>query len=545
MGQKNSSEFYEQILFCQTSFLELLSGGRRYLDIKESFTSVRKFYNITDGKVLYMTVLKIQNCYSWLKTENVKLHEKLWNALRFREKGYQHSTAYKRRVWDGFRDFYARNSGMFLTGLLPEILAALKLFKVEYEIVDERNTPSWKYTSIDKFFLNQFRTETHAEDGSLLEPLELHDYQVDYVNQALKYGRGIIKAPTGAGKTFILISLLKALPDNTPVLFMTKNAGLVKQNYEEMVQWGVQNLGRCFGKYKEFNRVMCITAHKDSLKSIEKLLPKFKVLIVDEVHECTSAVPLRAFDKMTSAAIRFGISATPFKFTKLNKDGTEDCKDKVQKYKVKGYFGGVFKTTTTKTGYLTTKDLQERGILSRSNCTFYSIHEPKNIQNEPYIDAVTLGISNNFDFLKTVRKLTLTLTGRTLILVERIDQGDYLNQLIPDSFWISGETDLDERANVFKELKYGDNRIAIAMRHIITAGINVFVHNLINASGGQAEHSIVQQMGRGLRCAKDKEYLDYYDFLFRTNDYLLKHSMNRLKVLENEGHKITVKELDF
>jgi len=486
-----------------------------------------------------MTTLKIQNCNSWLMTDDMVLHKRLWHALRFPERGAFHSTAYKRGIWDGFCEFYSRNGGMFPTGLLPEVLLAMKLRKVEYTIQDERNTVPWLFNSIDENFLNTWLPEGH-------KPVTLHDYQVDAVTNAIKFGRGIIKYPTGSGKTFILISIIKCLPPNTPILFMTKNAGLVDQNYKDMKLWGVQNLGRCYGGHKEMNRVMCVTAHKASLKAIEKLLPLFKVLIVDEVHECISKVPLRAFSKMHEAAIRFGISATPFKFTTTKANGEEDCKDKVHKYKVKGNFGCILKTNTTESGSLSTADLQKRGILSKSRCTFYPIDEPTNIRHEPYMDAVTLGISNNFAFLQTIRKLALSLKGRTLILVERIDQGEYIHQLIPGSYWLQGKDDLEQRAEVFKELKFGENIVAVAMRHIITAGINVFLHNLINASGGQAEHSIVQQMGRGLRCAGDKDQLDFYDFVFRTNDYLLKHSVNRVKVLQNEGHDIIVKkELDF
>ena len=133
------------------------------------------------------------------------------------------------------------------------------------------------------------------------------------------------------------------------------------------------------------------------------------------------------------------------------------------------------------------------------------------------------------------------------MLVERIDQGEYLNQLIPGSVWIQGKDDLAIRAKVFQDLKYsGENVIAISMRQIITAGINVFIHNLVNAAGGKAEHSIIQQMGRGLRCAQDKEILDYYDFIFNTNHYLHTHSKQRLDTIANEGHMIVVKEkIDF
>lgn len=479
-----------------------------------------------------MITIRVENRYSWLLTDDYDLRKKLYFSLRCRAKDYIHSTAYKQGRWDGYVDFFHRASGMFLTGLLPEIVAALNFLKKPYTIQDNRNPVKWLYgpTDITPQFL-------HPWVPAGIPKFDLYDYQADYIKQALKYQRGLIVAPTGSGKTNILIGILKCLPPKTPLLFMTKNAGLVDQNYKEMKQWGIPNLGRFYGGKKEPNYITCATAHQKTLQSLSTLLPKFRGIIVDEVHECMSDIPVQAYKKMQSASIRLGISATPFKF---------GGKDKEHKFKVKGYFGGVFKTTTTESGYLTTKELQDRKILSPSRCFFYPITEPKDIQHEPYMDAVTLGIAENFDFHKIVARLARSLQGRTLIMVERIDQGNYLKQLMPEAHWLKGDDKLETKSDVYQELRTNENVIAICMRHIITAGINVFLMNVINASGGKAEHSIIQQMGRGLRCAPDKDHLNFYDFIFHTNSYLLDHSRNRINVLDEEGHHITVKEsIDF
>lgn len=485
-------------------------------------------------------VIKIENVYSWLITENMQLRETLCKALKVPAKNYWHSSAYKKKLWDGMIEFFKKNSGMFYTGLLPEVCAALKHLNEPYEIADQRGSINWLYKSIDEKFLQQFQ-----KPGD--KPMVLYDYQVDYVNQALKYGRGVITAPTGAGKTNILVALLKCLPPKTPVLFMTKGAGLVDQNYKEMLKWNIPNLGRYYGKYKDPNYVMCCTIHQDTLKSIEKLLPKFRVMFVDEVHDAMSDTPIWAYKKLKECTYRFGFSATPYKYTSKDNTGKEITKDKEHKYKVKAHFGATFLTSTTESGKLTTKDLQARGILSPSRCTIYPMNEPDNIQHEPYGDAVTLGIANNVSFHNTIKRLARSLKGRTLIMVERIDQGNYLKALMPEAHWVKGDMGTEERAEIFGELKFSDdNVICIAMRQIVTAGINVFIHSLINACGGNAEHNIIQQMGRGLRCADDKESLDYYDFLFTTNAYLRDHSLNRIKTLESEGHEIIVKErIDF
>jgi superfamily II DNA or RNA helicase len=473
----------------------------------------------------HQSVLQVDNLYGRLVSTDRELIETLHEKLRFRPPNFWHSVAYKKKKWDGWKEFFDLKNGKFLTGLMPEITAALKFLKKPYTLIDNRNPVQWMHTSIDDQFLNQC-----LPDG--MSPITLHDYQPDLANQCFKYNRGIVQAPTGAGKTFILVSILKSLPPKTPVLFLTKNASLVHQNWEEMKKWNVEGLGRWYDKYKEPNYVICATVHKQTLESLDKLLPKFKVLVVDEVHDCMSDVPLKAYKRMTNAAIRIGFSATPFKW--------HDKKiDNVHKYSVKGHFGPVFKTTTTESGLLTTKDLQERDILSHSNCFVYPIRHP-DLTHEPYADAVTLGVEQNFHFHEIVKNLVATCPGRTLIVVERIEQGHYLEKMIPGATFIQGSDSLKDRVPVLNALKEGDRSVAIVMRQIITAGINVRIHDLINAAGGKGAHNVIQLMGRGLRPANDKEKLRYHDFLFHNNDYLKDHSEWRVEVLRKEGHDVTV-----
>lgn len=473
------------------------------------------------------TVLQVGNVVSRLVTTEKHVFEALHKSLRFRPKNFWHNTAYVRKRWDGWKEFFDPKTGQFFTGLLPEVKKLLSLKKTEYELIDERVAFDWQHDSIDENFLNPWLP-------SGFEPITLHDFQPDLANKCLKYNRGIVQAPTGAGKTFILISILKSLPPKTPVLFLTKNKGLVHQNYNEMKLWGVENLGRWYGDYKEPNYTTCATVHVDTFESLKKLLPKFKVLLVDEVHDCVSDVPLRAYKKMKEAVVRIGFSATPFKWDKKKID-------QVHKYTVKGQFGPVFKTSTTESGFLTTKDLQDRNILSKSNCSFYKVDKP-DLTYEPYQDAVKMGIEQNFHFHNMVSKLAKSRKGRTLIVVERIEQGEYLNQLIPGSFWLQGKNSLKEREPAINAMKDGDKCIAIVMKQLITAGINVKIHDLINAAGGEGAHNIIQQMGRGLRTAKDKDILQYHDFLFMINDYLKKHSEWRMQVLKTEGHIVSIKE---
>lgn len=470
------------------------------------------------------TMLKIENGYSQLFTDNQKLKDILWGAMRHRERNYFHNVRYKMKLWDGYVDFFKKETGKFLTGLLPEVKMALKQMKIEYTVTDNRNAVKFTVDKVDKDWLNK-----HIQPG--MKPVELRDYQIDYINQSIRNYRGVVYAPTSAGKTNILIGVLLALPKDTPTLVLANRKSLVDQNYDEIKMWGIKDVGRFYGDHKEIRNITCATVQSAHL--LKAHFPKIKCIFVDEIHEMMSKKPRAVYNACKNASVRIGMSATPFKFGE---------RDKVQKYEVKGYIGPVFTASNTETGRLSTKDLQAREILASAECAFYPVHEPS-IPYHTYMDAVTDGIANNMILHEMTRRLVNTLEGRTLIIVERISHGDLLNDLIPGSLWVRGQDTIETRKGIIKRLKEDTgNTVAIATSGIFNTGINVFVHNLINCAGGQAEHQIVQRFGRGLRVAGDKKHLKFFDWYFTINDYLEKHSTKRMQILEKEGHTVTLKE---
>jgi superfamily II DNA or RNA helicase len=480
-----------------------------------------------------MSILKIGNDFSYFLSDNLTVKHDLWDRLRFRDKNYFHNRAFKMRKWDGYIQFFAIETGKFLTGLLPEVCAYLKHNNIEYTVEDTRTLSEFLSKKVDDQFLNQWLPEKTG-NGDPQPPITLHDYQVELINKVIKHRRGIVFAPTSAGKTNIMLGILKSLPENTPTLVLQNRLQLAQQNYDEIKRWGFPNVGSLWGG--NVNPNVITVASVQSVSKIEKLLPHIRVLIVDEIHDMMSKLPIAVYKRLKSADVRVAVSATPFKF-----GGT----DSVQKFQVRGFFGPILKLNeTTKTGILTTSELQERGILSKSKCTFYPIREPE-IPHDIYIDAVTRGIAESYHFHKIVTRLAKLQTGRTLILVDRIAHGDALHNLLPGSIWVQGRDTLATRKSVIKQLQKDDHCVAIATQQIFNTGVNVFVHNLINAAGGQADHLIIQRMGRGLRTADDKEILNYYDFVFKINDYLEDHSEKRIKILSDEGHEIIRKEIDF
>jgi superfamily II DNA or RNA helicase len=481
-------------------------------------------------------IIKVENNYSWLQCNNRDAVREIWKSLRWKRKGFHRMRAYQQRKWDGCDEFFKLESGRFMTGLLPEIQAALAHFGVSYALDDRRKPFKFGIKEINDHFLENCRNPEFYPKEFLLR-----DYQVDFTNQLLELQRGVIQSPTASGKSAIMICLLKALPPNIPTIITSKSVSLVSQIYEDMQKWGIEGAGKVFGsKKKDFQPNMKTAVNIDSIHKLEGVFPKIKALIVDEGHLMMSKKPESVYRKLKNATFRVSVSATPFKF-----GGT----DKSQKYKLKGHFGPMLKTDTVEGGILTTEILQQRGYLSGSDCHFYPVMEP-DLPYDIYQDAVTRGIAENYHFHDIVKRLVMNkekCPGRTLIMVDRIAHGDILSKMIPGALWVQGKDDLETRKQVIQQLQTSKGDVvAIAMQQIFNAGINFFLHNLVNAAGGQAEHQIIQRMGRGLRTVGDKTHLNYYDFVFTINDYLYKHSRKRIKILNKEKHKITIhEELDF
>lgn len=474
------------------------------------------------------TTLRINNDYTILESDNSNLKDVLFKQLRFRSRNYFFNKAYRDKKWDGFVNFYQIETGKLLTGLLPEVYAVLKFLNVEYKVIDERENIKFVIEKVNENFLNQFLKEGN-------NPINLYDYQVDFINGVIKNKRCIIQSPTGSGKSLSIIAILKTLPINCPSIILVNRIGLADQLYNEIIQWCDElKVGKVWGK--EVNPQLITIATVQSIKKIEKLLPKYKVLIVDEIHLMMSDSTKSIYRKMKNCSVRVGVSATPFKFGE---------KDLVQKYFVKGFFGPVLKTKITKSGILTVNDLKDREILSKSKCIFYPINKPE-LPYEIYFDAVQLGQVSNQFFHDVVKKLVDGLSGRSLLLVHHIDHGNKLFEMLPKALWIQGKDTVETRKIVVEQLRTSKNVVAIATEQIFGTGIDVKIHNLINCTDVCNSHSVLQIAGRGLRLADDKDILNYYDFIFNINPYLYKHSMERVKILQKQGHEVIIKDkIDF
>lgn len=155
------------------------------------------------------------------KEHQYAFHNMLREKCGYMVPNAEWSPAYKNNVWDGIISLYDKKTQSFPTGLLSNVLNALKSQGCEYRLVDNRIKPDINI-KIDTTFADYGRS--------------LYDYQINAVERAMSVTRGILALATGAGKTMTACELISRM-SVSPVLFIVPSRSLLKQTQKEFVKY--------------------------------------------------------------------------------------------------------------------------------------------------------------------------------------------------------------------------------------------------------------------------------------------------------------------
>ena len=144
-------------------------------------------------------------------------------------------------------------------------------------------------------------------------PLELLDrrdpfpYQAEAVAAWWPTRRGVVVLPTGAGKTFVAVQILKRLRRST--LVVTPTLDLVQQWYGVLGDaFGVE-VGLVGGGSYEL-RDLTVTTYDSAHLHMERFGDRFALLVFDECHHLPGPTYALAAE-MSLAPFRLGLTATP------------------------------------------------------------------------------------------------------------------------------------------------------------------------------------------------------------------------------------------
>ncbi len=473
----------------------------------------------------------------------ISAYANVLQCLRTWVPGYQYTTLYKRKKWDGKMSLFSGET--FPTGLLPDVLNRVQANTVPFTIEDLRtiSTPTLRPTTVP-----------------------LRGYQDDAIQQAFSnvylgtwWPRGVLKVPTGGGKTEMAAAMIEMA--NVPTIFLVHRQDLVRQSVERFQQYGI-NVGdldtfscnlvtvctvqslmswdmrfeKNYVDSKGAKQVRNDDWLSDKMKSqsfrkafITEMLLDIEQVFVDEAHlvvtdQSNMGLLNKALNLLPNAYMRWGLTATPF------------LRDQLYDWALEGATGPCLVD-------ISNRELIDAGYLSDCTVDMYMMPKSAGVPKswpECYEFGVVTYRPRNEAIIDCLNKYP----GPTLILVTKVGHGELLEQMAARSGknipFVYGGSSKAERKETIEDVKAGRLDGIIAST-IFDEGIDIpNIQTVILAGGGKSEIKNLQRLGRGLRKAQGKSTLQLVDFVDTTAKTLKKHSDIRKSIWTDQGFVVNI-----
>ena len=467
---------------------------------------------------------------------DVDVRRKLANALKFEVPYAKYMPQYKLGRWDGKVAFFGIGGTGYVNHLnvVQEVLATNKVQIVDID--DRRHPISLDFQPVtERYWADQgvCWPEGHPAEG---EEIILRDYQVEAINNFLKHPQSLQQIATGAGKTITTATLSHISEPYGRSLIIVPNKSLVEQTEEDYINCGL-DVGVYFGDRKMLGKTHTICTwqslnvldkkNKDgsAILSLAEFLEGVSTIIVDEVHQAKAEVLKNLLTRnLRNAPIRWGLTGTV-------------PKEKFEFESIHASLGPVI-------GHISAKELQDKGVLSACHVNVVQLIDTvahAGYQEElKYLTTNTARLEYIGNLLNTVKD-----TGNTVILVDRISAGEKLQEQIPGSTFISGAVKNKDRKETYDEIRGATNKVIIATYGVAAVGINIpRIFNLVLIEPGKSFVRVIQSIGRGVRKAKDKDFVQIWD-LTSTCKFAKRHLTQRKKFYKEAQYPFTIEKVDW
>ena len=467
---------------------------------------------------------------------DVDVRRKLSNALKFEVPYARYMPQYKLGRWDGKVAFFGIG-GTGYVNHLDVIADILSKNNVSIgEIVDLRTHVKFEFEPITETYWadqNVRWPKGHPAEGELIM---LRDYQVEAINSFLQSPQALQQIATGAGKTITTATLSHLTEKYGRSLVIVPNKSLVEQTAEDYRNCGL-DVGVYFGDKKELNKTHTICTwqslnildkkFKDgaAVLSLAEFLEGVSTVIVDEVHQAKAEVLKNLLTRnLRNAPIRWGLTGTI-------------PKEKFEFEALHASIGPVI-------GQITAKELQDRGVLADCHVNIVQLIDLPEFRDYQSELKYLVTDENRLDYLGKLLN-TVKDSGNTLILVDRISAGEKLQSLIPDSVFINGSVKIKDRKESYDEIQDATNNVIIATYGVAAVGINIpRIFNLVLIEPGKSFVRVIQSIGRGVRKAKDKDFVQIWD-ITSTCKYAKRHLTQRKKFYKEAQYPFTLEKVDW
>ena len=329
-------------------------------------------------------------------------------------------------------------------------------------------------------------------------------------------------------------------------IVIVPNKSLVTQTEADYVNMGL-DVGVYFGDRKEFGRTHTIctwqslnillknTKSYDTDITIGEFIEGVVCIMVDEVHMAKAdALKTLLTSVFAHVPIRWGLTGT------IPKEDYEFVS-------IKCSIGDVI-------GRLSASELQEAGHLA--NCHVNVVQLMDYVEYADYQSELKY-LTTNAPRLAYIATLIdkIKESGNTLILVDRIETGKMLQIELsslfsllsdkPEVAFVSGSTKSKDRKDEYDEIATSTNKIIIATYGVAAVGINIpRIFNLVLFEAGKSFVRVIQSIGRGIRKAEDKDFVQIWD-LTSTCKFAKRHLTKRKAFYRDANYPFEVEKVTW
>ena len=460
--------------------------------------------------------------YISVRTNDRGIVRELAEHFTFKVPGYQFMPAYKRGMWSGDIQLYNQRTGLIYYGLLSKVEQFCKSNNYDYTI-DSELQPN---TDINLAEITKLINESITAD------IQIRDYQITAVFNAIQTNRRLLVSPTGSGKSLVIYAIQHYY--NAKTLIVVPSTALCSQLAGDFIEYNNQysdTIHKVYeGSPKQTDKRITIATWQSLYKQPKEFFDQFGCVICDEAHLAKASSITSIMEKLTKCKYKFGLTGTL--------DGTP-----TNKLVLEGLFGPVYEVTTT------SKLIEQKHLANFSiKCITidYDDTQKQLCKTMTYGDELDMIISNT-KRNKLITNLACSVEGNTLVLFQFVEKhGKILYDLIKNNtdrpvYFIHGKVSGDDRNDMRKIVEQQDNAIIVASVQTFSTGINIkSLKNIIFCSPSKSRIRTLQSIGRVLRRSETKTDSVLYDIADNLTwksrkNYTLQHFIERVKIYSKEN----------
>jgi superfamily II DNA or RNA helicase len=320
-------------------------------------------------------------------------------------------------------------------------------------------------------------------------------------------------------------------------IVIVPNKGLVTQTEEDYINLGL-DVGVYFGDRKDIGKTHTIC----TWQSLEVMQKRFKngdselsladfadgvvAVIVDECHQSKAEVLKKLLaGPFANVPLRWGLTGTI-------------PKEPESAMSLKSCLGPVV-------GDLAASTLQDEGILSNCHIDVLQLLDGVSYDNYQSELAYLTTDTKRLDYLAEVLS-KIADNGNTLVLIDRVKSGEGLVERLGErAVLVSGKMKNDDRRDQYKEVSSSNDKIIVATYGVAAVGINVpRIFNLVLLEPGKSFVRVIQSIGRGLRKAEDKDFVNVYDICSAAK-FSKRHLTTRKKFYKDARYDYKITKVDW